>query len=381
MIKLTPLTSEVIELPPLPPFTTDTLLSEASALFRFSAPLTMKLAQDLFELGLITYHRTDSTRISSTGITIAREYLDTTFGEYAKQVFVPRLWGEGGAHEGIRPTKPIDAEKLRELIAEGVIETPIRLTPKHYKLYDLIFRRFIASQMKSAKIERTTYLVEVYMNGMKVHETMVSIITDVIDPGYMSVYTPIRILNIPKEEVFLKPSSIEIKYVSDIRTPTQGELIRWMKEVGIGRPSTYAKIVEVLLRRRYVRERKFLKTLIPRARGILVYSLLAGLYMPETRDELEKELDYTISLIARIKPRKYTHEEMKNILLSITRNVKPSIQQMVTVDRTSALQKYMQLIEEGESDYEEVLRELFKEMCENVLAPELKKVPIEVCRL
>ncbi|MET1101801.1 MAG: reverse gyrase, partial [Pyrodictiaceae archaeon] len=157
------LSEEEVEVKPLPPFTTDVMLSEASAKFGLGAPEIMRLAQDLFELGFITYHRTDSTRVSDTGINVAREYLQEKYGsERLKEYFVPRSWGEGGAHEAIRPTRPIDAERLKRLIDEGIIQTVRPLTKRHFALYDLIFRRFIASQMRPARLVKQKIKVKIY---------------------------------------------------------------------------------------------------------------------------------------------------------------------------------------------------------------------------
>jgi len=383
-VVLKPVQVEVVEIPPPPPFTTDTLLAEASQVFGFGAPETMRLAQELFEMGLITYHRTDSTRISPTGIGIAREYLQTVFSDEAQTLFVPRTWGEGGAHEGIRPTRPIDSERLRELIAEGVIELAARITSKHYQLYDLIFRRFIASQMRSAVVERTTYLIEVYYvkEGMpiKIFETTASIITDVLYPGFMLIYMPLRVMPLPKEIVELTPHSIKSKSVSDVVLPSQGDIVKWMREVGIGRPSTYAKIVEVLLRRGYVAQRRGKDVLVPRMKGMLVYAVLAGLNLPETRNELLSEIDRIIDMIVRrVKLRNVEPEVLKKVLAEAVKQAKHGIVSMVSLDRTSELQKAMNLIEKGEVEYEDVLNELFKEMCENLLIPEFKYVPKEVC--
>ncbi|MEO2154568.1 MAG: reverse gyrase, partial [Nanoarchaeota archaeon] len=100
------------ELKPLPPYTTDALLKDANEKLKFSAQKTMQLAQNLFELGICTYHRTDSTHISTKGIEIAKEYLKE---KKLDNYFVPRKWGEEGAHEAIRPTRAYDAEDLKML--------------------------------------------------------------------------------------------------------------------------------------------------------------------------------------------------------------------------------------------------------------------------
>ncbi len=297
------------EIKPLPPFTTDMLLAEASARLRLGAQETMKIAQELFEMGFITYHRTDSTRISDAGINVAREYLREMYGDKYKEYFAPRTWGTGGAHEGIRPTKPIDAERLRELIIEGIIQPVRRLTKMHYALYDLIFRRFIASQMKPAKIKKQ--IVEIEIAGAK---KVLEIPYEVIEEGFLVIYKPIEILR-P-----LKSGEYPVKEVQSTKRATvplytQGDVIKVMKEKGIGRPSTYAKIIQTILQRGYVRESKKQKKLMPTQLGREVYSFL-------------------------------------------TRNYGP----LVSEERTRLLEELMDKIERGELDYQKVLHELYEEV-------------------
>ncbi|MEM3489889.1 MAG: reverse gyrase, partial [Nitrososphaerota archaeon] len=128
---------------PPPPYTTDTLLHDVSIKLGFSATKTMMIAQDLFEVGLCTYHRTDSTTVSIAGISIAKDYIQEKY----PSLFVPRRYLMKGAHECIRPTRPLDVEQLKNLISAGILRFPKRLINDHFQLYDLIFKRFIASQM------------------------------------------------------------------------------------------------------------------------------------------------------------------------------------------------------------------------------------------
>jgi len=146
LVRVLKIDESVEEVGPLPPYTTDTLLSDIASLLHIPVPQAMELLQDLFETGFITYHRTDSTRVSDTGISIAREYLNTTLGVDAVKYFTPRVWSHEGAHECIRPTRPADAETIFRLISEGVLEPTVKLSRKHLSIYNLVFNRFIASQ-------------------------------------------------------------------------------------------------------------------------------------------------------------------------------------------------------------------------------------------
>ncbi|MFA4669577.1 reverse gyrase [Pyrococcus kukulkanii] len=301
-------TIEEREINPLPPYTTDAMLQDASRFLGFSATKTMQLAQDLFELGLTSYHRTDSTHVSNTGIEIAKEYITQEIGE---EYFAPRKWGEEGAHEAIRPTRPIDTGRLIQLIRDGIITLPRNLTRDHFKLYDMIFRRFIASQMRPAKVLYEKAVLETPFGDVEV-EGYIEVLYD----GWSKV-KPLPLKQIPKLE---KGQKIKVKEVKHWRAPkvslyTQGDVIALMKERGIGRPSTYAKIVQTLLQRGYVIETKGKKKLVPTDKGIKVYHYLVSKY-----------------------------------------------KDLVSEERTRQLEKIMDEIEEAKANYQEVLNELYEEI-------------------
>ncbi|MCS7112222.1 MAG: reverse gyrase [Ignisphaera sp.] len=348
---------------PPPPFTTDELIAEAQKVLHLDASEIMDVAQDLFESGFITYHRTDSVRTSPTGISIAREYLKVRYGKDYEVLFNPRTWSGEGAHECIRPTRAIDVNKLKELIAEGVIETPMRLANHHLKLYDLIFRRFIASQMNSAKIEKTKYLIKVYINGSEVWQQIMEIATGIVEPGFTELYSNIRIIHVPRHDLMLTPSKIKTVKLSEVRLPTQGDLVRWMKSVGIGRPSTYAKIVEILMRRGYVIKSSRRGVLIPSADGFLVYTLLAGTEYPEAKLDLEIVLSNLVSKLSK----RADVGAMKRMIEGLLKYVRDEIKSMVSIEQTRILYDKMQRIETGKLDYVDIINELHREMCMYVL--------------
>ncbi|QID34154.1 reverse gyrase [Pampinifervens florentissimum] len=289
---------------PPPPFSTDTMLKSASDIYRWSLPKTMNLAQTLFELGYITYHRTDSTRVSDYGIGLAKEYIREEFGE---EYFHARVWGEGGAHECIRPTKGIDPEELRALFLSGQAEG---LSREHILLYELIFRQFMASQMRPVKLR--VYKLHILADG---REKEVEVPVEVLEDGWnrlipLEVYKPIlgsvdvserkKLLSQPKAYLY-----------------THGELVQEMKRRGIGRPSTYASIVEKLIERGYVIENKGF--LIPTKLGKEVYSYL------QSREEV--------------------HEFLKE-------------------EFTRRLEELMDKVEEGKEDYADILKDLYRSIIE-----------------
>ena len=302
--KITDLKTEERIINPPPPYTTDTLLRDASAKLGFSALKTMTLAQDLFEIGLCTYHRTDSTTVSVTGINIAKEYIRDNY----PSLFSPRRYSMKGAHECIRPTRALDVEQLKNLISAGILRFPKKLSNEHFQLYEMIFKRFIASQMREVKLLYQRFKVVIDGN-----ETVMENPVGIISEGF-NLIMPVRILNLVKEGEY-NLNFARILYLPKTIPFSEGELIALMKERGIGRPSTYAKTVATILERRYVVKKK--ERLINTILGFKVYKYLS------------------------LKFGNYVSEET-----------------------TKKLEKIIDLIEQGKVDYKEVLKKLYQEIME-----------------
>ncbi len=278
-----------VKLPPPPPYTTDTMLRDATTALRLSADEVMRLAQDLFELGLITYHRTDSTRVSAVGIALAREYISEKYGA---EMFKPRTWGAEGAHECIRPTRAIDAETLLNLIRQGVVQLARPLTPRHIRLYDMIFRRFIASQMPPARVK--VYSFKVKGPGF---EKSLEHYVEVVEPGY-TLTLPLRLLDrIPEGRYRVK--EVTYRRVATVPLYTQADLVRLMRERGIGRPSTYAKIIKTLLDRKYIIEVGRKRKLVPTKLGIEVYRYLSSNYRSLISEDRTRRVEEEMDMIER----------------------------------------------------------------------------------
>jgi reverse gyrase len=284
------------------PFTTDTLLSNASNYLKFSPQKTMELAQDLFESGLITYHRTDSIRVSDSGVKVAYEYIKENFGE--EFIKIRTFEKEEGAHECIRPTKSIDSEELKSFIFYSNIQG---ITDEHLKLYDLIFKQFIASQMRDVKIKKVVvnYIPicdskEIKDLGKKEKKNI-----EIVEDGY-NLIMPIKLDSFSEGVFKLKNKSYY--YKSKFPLYTFSSIIQEMKEKGIGRPSTYAITIDKLLKRGYIVERK--GVLFPTKLGIDVVNLIKkrkDIYyfvkesytkeLEETMDKIEREeSDYNFEL-------------------------------------------------------------------------------------
>lgn len=311
----------VVKLKPEPPFTTDSILSELSSRYGISVVKSMQVLQDLFEAGFITYHRTDSTRVSDAGIRIAEEYLKQVEGENYEKVFKPRTWGEGGAHEAIRPTRPVDAETLRRLVEEGIIEPVIKLQKIHYIAYDTIFRRFIASQSTEAEVtaSQVEYRIVVRLKdgrAFDVGPSLATIYTSIVNEGFLKYDRRIRIRRTVTPGVYTA-THIRLFYRSDVLPHTESSLVRKMKETGVGRPSTYSKIIETILKRGYAIKTKGVGYVLPVYLGMEVYKYLVSRFGS-----------------------------------------------LVSEERTRALEKKMDLIEQGLDNYEGVLSMLYSDLME-----------------
>ena len=244
-----------------PPYITSTLQQDASSKLNFASKKTMSLAQKLYEgislkdetVGLITYMRTDSIRLSDEFIKSTYGYIKNNYGEnyigYVKTT--KKTDNVQDAHEAIRPTS---INRTPESVKEF-------LTNDEYKLYKMIYYRALASLMKDAKVEATTVILD---NNNYQFKTTGSIL---IFDGYLKVYSDYEETNdviLPDFSKFGKEiTSNEIKYTMHTTKPpqryTESKLIKEMESLGIGRPSTYATTIGILSERGYVKiiEKKF----------------------------------------------------------------------------------------------------------------------------
>ena len=240
------------------PFTTSTLQQEASKVLNFSTSKTMRLAQQLYEgidiegqgtIGIITYLRTDSTRISDEAAHMAESYIGEQYGEnYLRHGEVKKATGKKiqDAHEAIRPT---DISRLPISIKES-------LSRDQYRLYQLIWKRFTASCMADARYN--TMAVKIDGGGYRFTVSASSVAFD----GFMSVYTQEDdekggSLNLLKElgpdsELTLKELEDKQHFTQPPAHYTEAALVKTLEELGIGRPSTYAPTISTIIARRYV---------------------------------------------------------------------------------------------------------------------------------
>ena len=282
---------------PAPPFTTSTMQQEASRKLNFSLKKTMSVAQTLYEgvkipekgtVGLITYMRTDSTRISEEARKVAKEVVEATYGsEYYENRYYKTKADAQDAHEAIRPTYiDIKPEQIKD-----------SLTNDQYKLYRLIYNRFLASQMKSAIFDTLAVTIDANEYNFKANGQSIKF------KGFMTLYVEgtdekedeigqIPLLEVAQE---VKKEKIESKQSFTEPPPryTEASLVKALEEKDIGRPSTYSPTITTILERHYIE--KEAKQLVPTELGKVVNKLLTenfpDIINVEFTAEIENEFD------------------------------------------------------------------------------------------
>ncbi|MEW9697733.1 type I DNA topoisomerase [Paenibacillus sp. SI8] len=287
---------------PSPPFITSSLQQEAARKLNFRASKTMSVAQQLYEgidlgkegtVGLITYMRTDSTRISPVAQEEAKEFIANKYGaafypETPRQ-YVKKNANAQDAHEGIRPTSVLrEPEHLKEFLSKD-----------QYRLYKLVWERFVASQMASAVLDTMTVDLAAGDTVFRAAGSKIKF------AGFMKVYVESNDDGTTEEDKWLpalnqgdslKKQSVDPKQHFTQPPPryTEARLVRALEEMGIGRPSTYAPTLETIQKRGYVAidEKKF----VPTELGELVIQLMEE-FFPEILDveftaHMEEELDF-----------------------------------------------------------------------------------------
>ncbi len=280
---------------PAPPFTTSTLQQDASRKLNFALKKTMSVAQGLYEgvklpgigeTGLITYMRTDSTRISNEARVAAKVEIERIYGpEYYENRFYKTKSDAQDAHEAIRPSHI-------ELTPDEIKDS---LTSDQYKLYKLIYNRFLASQMAAAVYDTVTVSIDGNEYNFKANGQTLKF------KGYMTLYVETEekeeFEKIPELEVGeqVKKEKIDAKQSFTEPPPryTEASLVKTLEEKGIGRPSTYAPTITTILERRYIEKEQ--KQLYPTDLGKIVNKLLienfSDVINVEFTAKMEEEFD------------------------------------------------------------------------------------------
>jgi len=289
---------------PKPPFTTSTLQQAASSVLGMSPGRTMQIAQELYEKGLVTYMRTDSVNVSAEAAASARDLITGQYGEkyYPEKPNHYRSKSDAqGAHEAIRPTDVWRLPSSSELEA------------KSQKLYDLIWRRFVASQMASAQTTLTSVSIGASKTGLAHSYVFTASATTVDFDGFLKVMAP-KAKRKAEEPDDAAEDGDEVERLPDLSAGDELAVVRWLadakqtkgpahyseaslvkalEECGVGRPSTYAATIETLKARGYAVAEK--RKLVPQERGILVCDWLVkkldDLFSVDYTSRMEAELD------------------------------------------------------------------------------------------
>ena len=313
---------KTVQKKPPAPFITSTLQQEASRRFRMTTSRIMAVAQQLYEgidlgekgnVGLITYMRTDSTRISTEAISAVREYIGNTYGpDYVPAK--PNVFGKKksaqDAHEAIRPTyltPDFEPRKIKKY-----------LTSDQFKIYQLIWQRFLACQMKPARVQKTVVRIKAGRYEFRAEGEVV------LFRGYMMAYQEQEEGNgkqngssqstrLPadlqeQEQLELMDLNIEQRFTQPPPRYTESTLVKTLDKLGIGRPSTYAQIISTLLNRKYVEKKE--RTLHPTDLGKTVNRLLVNHFpdifnvkftarMEENLDKVERNESSYLEILRR----------------------------------------------------------------------------------
>lgn len=297
---------------PAPPFTTSTMQQEASRKLGFTLKKTMSVAQGLYEgvkipekgtVGLITYMRTDSTRISEEARAAAKEQITKTYGAiYYENRYYKKSNDAQDAHEGIRPTYIyITPESIKD-----------SLTADQYKLYRLVYTRFLASQMSSAIYDTINVDIDVNKYNFKAGGQNLKF------KGFMMLYVEGKdneqedeeSTTIPKlkngQEVIKKKLDSKQSFTEPPARYTEASLVKELEAKGIGRPSTYSPTITTILERRYIQKEK--KQLVPTELGEVVNKLLTENFFDIVNVEFTAQIENEFDRVAEGK------EEWKQVL-------------------------------------------------------------------
>ena len=324
---------------PAPPFTTSTLQQEAARKLRFPVSVTMRVAQTLYERGLITYMRTDSTNLSTLALGVAKKYIIGNFGtEYQKtRQFRTKSKGAQEAHEAIRPTY--------------IENTEIEGTAQEKKLYNLIWKRTVASQMADAKVLLTSMKID----SDKREEKFAVQTTKTLFDGFLKLYKEsgdefesdendeASLPDLRAGEVMERKGIIaECKYTAAPQRYSEATLVKKLEELGIGRPSTYATTISTLTS----------------GRGYIVKGDKEGKKIPVTDMTLK---DSTISESQRIETVGAEKGKLlpQEIGLIVTDYLEKNFTDIMDYDFTANVEKDFDQIAGGEQEWNKVISDFY----------------------
>ena len=350
---------------PSPPFITSTLQQEASTKLGFAVKKTMDSAQKLYEAGLITYMRTDSTNLSEDAMKAAEKYIKATYGkEYSDpKTYTAKSKGAQEAHEAIRPTHLETSE------------APENLDKDCQRLYSLIWKRTMASQMANAKINIQTIQINISKNKVSMlmfkdkQYYFVSSLENVEFDGFLKVYDNTSeddeaikgkleikekdIINMHKLKITEEYTKLPLRY-------NEAGLIKYLEKNGIGRPSTYASIISKIIDKKYVE--------IKNIEGIKKDSQMLELSDKYKLKESNKEIT-----VGKENKKLVPNEVGTQIVTFLIKNFEP----IMNIKFTADFEEYLDKIAAGKANWCNILNQfyqLFNPICET-LSKEVKSNP------
>ena len=323
---------------PSAPFMTSTLQQEASRKFGMGARQTMSTAQRLYEAGFITYMRTDGIDMAPEAVHAVRDVIADRYGKQyvpkSPRMYKNKAKNAQEAHECIRPTE-LDQAPEHINISE----------PDQKKLYDLIWKRTIASQMEAARMERTTVEIESADGQIGLRANGQVVLFD----GFMRVYEEGRDDTVvddddkrlpqitANDELSKKSVMQEQHFTQPPPRYTEASLVKRMEELGIGRPSTYASVVTTIQDRDYVRKEK--NRLIPEDKGRLVTVFLTSFFRRYV------EYEFTANLETQLDDVSAGERKYRNVLSGFWKDFKISIDEAMDQSITEVLEKINEVLE------------------------------------
>ena len=280
----------------LAPFTTSTLQQQAATRLGMTSKQTMMMAQHLYEEGLITYHRTDSVTLSNQALAMAKDHIKATYGdEYLPEkapVFKSKAKNAQEAHEAVRVTDV-------KLSGDDILGRSSKFTDRHARLYDLIWRRFVSSQMSRAIYDQTKILITATAQDSQVFKeaTLKTSGSILKFDGWMKLFPSgtDKILPDVKEEqdLFYQDLNTAQKFTQPPARFNDASLVKELEKLGIGRPSTYASIISVIQDRGYVEreDKKFKPTSIGTTVSDFLVKNFADIVDYDFTAEMEEDLD------------------------------------------------------------------------------------------
>ena len=334
---------------PSPPFITSTLQQDASSKLRFNVKKTMMIAQKLYEAGHITYMRTDSTNLSLDCRNSCRDYIVKTFGSKYSSMknYTKNKKGAQEAHEAIRPT--------------NINNISINMPKDNIRLYELIWKRTVASQMSNAIINIMNIDIDFMLDKKSIlpkNSIFLCSLENIIFDGFLVLYNNIESdeekqsgkINISVgEKVKLKELTISEEYTKPPYRYNEANIVKYLEKKGIGRPSTYASIISKIMDRKYIEVKNI--DGVKKESNILLLNSKYKLSKKKKDIFIGKEKNKMVPTEMGNKVNNFMETNFNNIMM---------------IDFTAKFEEYLDMVAEGKARWYNILQKYYDELSPNV---------------